>query len=118
MTARRGGPDASARFRPTRCARSVRGRRPGQGMRGAWANTAWTSAYARSEPLETRQVFARMRLVVDARSLEIHVGDHRPQCLAQAAGRLHRLEGAAQVAPHLALEISLEQARILGRTEI
>src|SRR5471032_3229976 len=103
MTARRGGPDASARFRLTQCARSVRGRRPGQGTSGAWANTAWTSAYARSEPLETRQVFARMRLVVDARTLEIHVRDHRPECLAQTAGRLHRREGAAQLAPHVAL---------------
>src|SRR5260370_14664639 len=62
-------------------------------------------------------IVAGMRLVVDARRLEVDVGDHRPERLAQGARRLHGGKGAAQTVTDLALEIGIEKGGVLGRAE-
>src|SRR5712675_1081955 len=67
--------------------------------------------------LGAREIVASMRLVVDTRRLEMDIGDHRPQRLAQGARRLHGGKGAAQTVTDLALEIGIEQDRILGCAE-
>ena len=59
------------------------------------------------------EIVAGMRLVVDARRLEVDVGDHCPECLPQGACRLHGGKGLAQVVTDLALEIGIEQGCIL-----
>src|SRR5882757_5784230 len=67
--------------------------------------------------LGAREIVAGMRLVVDTQRLEVDIGYHRPQRLAQGARRLHGGKGAAQVVTDLALEIGIEQGCVLGCAE-